>query len=121
MLLIQWAFLDNKNIINSTGRLCFNVTVGRICITIYHGKAISIIYSKCMSVAVVMQHTKHMCLIMLSSLGCLALQYFSTLSYKWHIFWKKVIAYKMWVFDALFYNFCLKQFLFYKELSEILL
>jgi hypothetical protein len=71
-----------------------NVTVGRICITIYHGTAISVIYSKCMYVAIVIQHTEHLCLITLSSLACLAVQYFPTLSHKWQIFGKSLLHIK---------------------------
>jgi len=72
----------------------YNVTVVHICITIYRGKAISIVYSKCMSVAVVNQHSKHMCLITLPSLACLAVQHFSTLSHKWQIFGKRLLHIK---------------------------
>ena len=48
------------------------------------GKAISFIYSECVSVALVNQHAKLMRRIMLSSAACLALLYFSTLSHKRH-------------------------------------
>ena len=37
------------------------------------GKAISITYSECVSVALVTQHAMHMCRIMLSLVTCLAL------------------------------------------------
>jgi ribosome biogenesis protein Nip4 len=52
----------------------------------------------------------------LSSVDCLAVPNFSTLSHKQHAL-KKVIENRM-CFDFL-YNFCLKQLLFYEELSEI--
>jgi hypothetical protein len=45
-------------------------------------KAISITYSESVSVALVIQHAKHMNCIISSSLACLVLQYFSTLSHK---------------------------------------
>jgi hypothetical protein len=46
------------------------------------GKAISIAYSQCMSVALVIQHAKRMRRIILSSVSCSAIQYVSTSSHK---------------------------------------
>jgi hypothetical protein len=46
-----------------------------------HGKAISITYCECVSVALVIQHAKRMRRIILSSVACPAAPYFSTLSY----------------------------------------
>ena len=43
----------------------------------------------CVSVALVIQHTKRMCRIILSSVACPALPYLFTLSHKWHDFRKK--------------------------------
>jgi len=56
-----------------------------------HGKAIIIAYSECVSVALVIQHARHMCRItsMLSSVTSLALKHFSTLSHKRYDFGKK--------------------------------
>jgi hypothetical protein len=47
------------------------------------GKAISIVYSECVSVALVTQHAMRMRPNVLSPLAPLALSYFSTLSHTW--------------------------------------
>jgi hypothetical protein len=53
------------------------------------GKAISITYSECVSVAVVIKHTMRMSRITLSSVAWPAVQHFSTLHHKRHDFRKK--------------------------------
>jgi hypothetical protein len=61
------------------------------------GKAISITYSECLSVALVIWHAKHMHHIILSPVVCPTLPYFLT-SHKWHDFQEKVIERKMRIF-----------------------
>ena len=58
-------------------------------------------------VASFIQHAKCMHQIILSSMGCLALPYFTTLSHKWHSLQKKVTGSKKLSFDFP-YNSCLK-------------
>jgi hypothetical protein len=80
-------------------------------------KAISIIYSECVSVALIIQHAKLMSRIITSSVACLVLQYFSTLSHKLCDFRKKSLNIKF-CFGFL-YNVCLKHFSFCEIFSEI--
>jgi hypothetical protein len=58
-------------------------------------KAVSITYSECVSVALVVQHAKRICPIILPSVASPALLYFCTLSHIHKIFGKKFTEYKM--------------------------
>jgi hypothetical protein len=57
-------------------------------------KAIGVTYSQCVSVALIIQHSKQMRRIIMSSVSCLAVSYFFTLSHERHDFRKKVTEYK---------------------------
>jgi hypothetical protein len=59
---------------------------------------------ECLSEALVIQHVKGMRHIVLSSVPCLALPYFSTLPHKQHDFWKKILKIKCGlIFSATFF------------------
>jgi hypothetical protein len=53
------------------------------------GKAVTVTYSECVTVALVIQHAKRMHHVIFSSVASLVLQHFSTLSHKRHDFRKK--------------------------------
>jgi hypothetical protein len=68
------------------------------------GKAISITYSECVPVALIMQHAKRMRRITLWSAASLAVSYFSETSYNRRDLREKVIEYKMFalIFSRIF-------------------
>ena len=62
----------------------------RLCKPCFRGKAVSITYSECVPVALVIQDAMRMRRIILSSAACLGPQYFSSLSYERHDFGEKM-------------------------------
>jgi hypothetical protein len=74
------------------------------------GKAISITYSECVFVTLVIQHAMRMCRTVLSSVACPALQYLSTLPHKCHDYFKKFLNIKCGFWFL--YTFCLKHISF---------
>ena len=81
------------------------------------GKAISIIYSECMFVSLVIQHEMCMHHIVISGQSDSTL-FFHIISETARFQKIKVIEHKN-VRCGLIYNFCMKQFSFYEKLSEI--
>jgi hypothetical protein len=59
------------------------------------GKAISITYSECVSVTLVIKDAMRMRRVTLLYMACQAVQYFSTLLHKKHDFRKNVLEHKM--------------------------
>jgi hypothetical protein len=93
--------------IQKTGNVRINVKIqGRSRNHSCRGKAISMTYSKRVSVVLVIQHAKRMRRIILSSVACTAPQYFSTFSHKRHDFRvKKLLNIKCYYFLQ---DLCLK-------------
>jgi hypothetical protein len=72
-----YLVLVHNNTDNKTGNVRIKVTLEAFLQNhCYHGKAISITYCECVSVALVIQHAKRMRRIILSSVACLAVPYF---------------------------------------------
>ena len=85
----------------------------------YGGKVISITYSKCVSVALVIQYATRMRRIVICS-PLAEMCFFFQISHKLQDFPKNVTEHKIVCFDLL-YKFCLIYFSFQEEFREILL
>ena len=81
---------------------------GRSCNHCCSGKVISITHSAHAFVALGVQHAKRMRRIILSSVACPALQYFSTLSHELHDYFEKCaflwFMLRIWIFNLSTWN-----------------
>jgi hypothetical protein len=75
--------------VNKAGNVRINVTLRHVRVTIVAVEKQYVLYILSVSVVLVMQHAKRLCRIVLSSVTCLAVLYFSTLSHKRCDFRKK--------------------------------
>ena len=75
--------------LNKSGSVRINLTMRRVRVTIVAAETLSITYSECVSVTVVIQYVQRM--------RRTVRPYFSTLSHKWHDFREKLLNIKMCV------------------------
>ena len=81
-------------------------------------KTISLIYSECVFIALIIQHAMPMCRVLLTSVVCPAVRHFSTLCYKRHdLQGEKVTVHKMCVF--IFPSILSKPFLIIRRIKWV--
>jgi len=78
--------LTNKILMQTitTGNVLSRKTQASSCEHCCCGKAMCVIYSECLFLALLIEHAKRMCNIILTSVASPALSYFSTLSHQQH-------------------------------------
>jgi len=112
LVIIKKLYYDARPTKYQDRQCTYNVTLRRVRPTVVAmEKQLSNTYCECAFVALGIQHAMRMRRIILSTVACLSVKYFSTLSHKRHFFSKKVIENKKVCFDFL-YNFRLKHFSF---------
>jgi hypothetical protein len=88
LLLFKWY--SKARVLQQDRQCAYNYIEARSRNLFCRGKARRIACSKCVSVALVIQHAKRMRRITLTSAACLALSCLYTLHHKRHDFWRKV-------------------------------
>lgn len=106
--MLIYFLTDSGSNKTSSVRTCINGTLCVACSDRHYSRKKSITYYDSVSVAIEIQHAKHMHHITLSSVACLALYIFFTFSHKMHSFREKLLNIKCFFYFLC--NFCMKNF-----------